>query len=38
MAEALDRSAWNARYAASDLVRSTEPNRFVAAELAGRPP
>ena len=27
------RDAWNARYAASDLVWGAEPNRFVAAEL-----
>lgn len=30
----MDRSDWNARYAAADLVWGAEPNRFVAAELA----
>jgi len=34
----LDRSDWNARYAASDLVWGAEPNRFVAEELEGRTP
>jgi len=34
----LDRSDWNARYAATDLLWSAEPNRFVAAELEGRAP
>jgi 2-polyprenyl-3-methyl-5-hydroxy-6-metoxy-1,4-benzoquinol methylase len=30
----MDRSGWNERYAAKDLVWGAEPNRFVAAELA----
>lgn len=34
----MDRSDWNARYAATDLVWGAEPNRFVVAELEGRPP
>ena len=34
----MERSDWNARYAASDLVWGAEPNRFVVAELAGRKP
>jgi SAM-dependent methyltransferase len=34
----MDSSAWDARYAASDLVWSAEPNRFVAAECADLPP
>ena len=34
----MDRSDWNARYAASDLVWGAEPNRFVVAELEGRVP
>jgi SAM-dependent methyltransferase len=34
----MDAAAWDARYAASDLVWSAEPNRFVAAELADLPP
>lgn len=29
----MDASAWDARYAATDLVWGSEPNRFVAAEL-----
>lgn len=33
-----DAAAWDARYAASELVWGTEPNRFVAEELAGLPP
>jgi SAM-dependent methyltransferase len=32
----LDRSDWNARYATTDLVWGTDPNRFVVAELEGR--
>lgn len=31
----MDRSDWDARYAASDLVWGAEPNRFVEAELCG---
>jgi SAM-dependent methyltransferase len=34
----LDRSDWNARYAATDLVWGVDPNRFVVAELEGRTP
>lgn len=34
----MDRSDWNARYAATDLVWGVEPNRFVVAELEGREP
>ena len=34
----MDRSDWNARYAATDLVWGSEPNRFVVAELEGRTP
>ncbi|GAA1809553.1 class I SAM-dependent methyltransferase [Planosporangium flavigriseum] len=34
----MDAAAWDQRYAASDLVWSAEPNRFVAAELADLPP
>lgn len=29
---------WDARYAGSELVWGADPNRFVAAELGGRPP
>lgn len=31
----MDAHEWNQRYAAADLVWGAEPNRFVAAELAG---
>ena len=34
----MDRHDWDARYAGTDLVWSTEPNRFVAAELADLAP
>jgi SAM-dependent methyltransferase len=34
----MDAAAWDARYAAADLVWSAEPNRFVAAELTDLPP
>lgn len=34
----MDSSAWNQRYAASDLVWSAEPNRFVADECGDLPP
>jgi SAM-dependent methyltransferase len=34
----VDASAWDERYAASELVWSAEPNQFVAAELAELPP
>ena len=34
----MDARAWDDRYAASDLVWSREPNRFVAQECAGLPP
>ncbi len=34
----MDRSDWDARYAASDLVWGADPNRFVEAELKGRAP
>jgi SAM-dependent methyltransferase len=34
----MDSSAWDARYAASDLVWSAEPNRFVADECGDLPP
>jgi SAM-dependent methyltransferase len=34
----MDAAAWDARYAAADLVWSAEPNRFVAEELVDLPP
>lgn len=34
----MDSSAWDERYAASELVWSAEPNRFVAQECADLPP
>ena len=34
----MDAAAWDARYAATELVWSAEPNQFVAQELAGLPP
>ncbi len=34
----VDASAWDERYAATELVWSAEPNRFVAEEVAGLPP
>jgi SAM-dependent methyltransferase len=34
----VDAHAWDERYAASELVWSSEPNQFVAAELAELPP
>jgi SAM-dependent methyltransferase len=34
----MDASAWDERYAGTDLVWSAEPNRFVAAEVADLPP
>jgi len=34
----LDRSDWDARYAATDLLWGAGPNRFVAAELESRTP
>ena len=34
----MDAQAWDARYAASELVWSRGPNQFVAEELAGLPP
>ena len=34
----MDADAWDERYAATELVWSREPNRFVAAELADLPP
>jgi SAM-dependent methyltransferase len=34
----MDASEWDARYSSTDLVWGTEPNRFVAAELADLPP
>lgn len=34
----MDAEAWDERYAASELVWSAEPNRFVAEELADLPP
>lgn len=34
----MDASAWNARYAAADLVWSAEPNRFLPPEVAGLTP
>jgi SAM-dependent methyltransferase len=34
----MDRAEWDARYAASELVWSAEPNRFVEAEAADLPP
>ena len=36
--EVMDPTAWDARYAAAELVWSAEPNRFVAAEVDGLPP
>ena len=34
----MDAEGWDARYAASELVWSAEPNQFVAAECADLPP
>lgn len=34
----MDATAWDRRYAETDLVWSAEPNRFVVAELADLPP
>lgn len=34
----MERAAWNARYAGTELVWSIEPNRFVAEALAGPAP
>src|SRR5690348_11340917 len=34
----MDAGVWDERYAASDLVWGSGPNRFVAAELEGLPP
>ena len=34
----MDAGAWDARYGAADQVWSTDPNQFVAAELADLPP
>jgi SAM-dependent methyltransferase len=34
----VEAAEWDARYAATDLVWGLDPNRFVAAELAGRQP
>jgi SAM-dependent methyltransferase len=34
----MDRAEWDARYAATELVWSAEPNRFVEAETADLPP
>ena len=34
----MDAKAWDARYAATELVWSLTPNQFVAAELADLPP
>ncbi len=34
----MDSAAWDARYAAQELVWSAEPNRFVVEELADLPP
>ncbi len=34
----MDAAAWDARYAGSELVWGSEPNRFVAAELDTLPP
>lgn len=34
----MDASAWDERYAGTDLVWSAEPNRFVAEEVAGLAP
>ncbi len=34
----MDAAEWDERYAATDLVWSAEPNRFVAEELADLPP
>jgi SAM-dependent methyltransferase len=36
--DAVDAKAWDARYAAPELVWSLTPNQFVAAELADLPP
>ena len=36
--EPVDADGWDQRYAAADLVWSAGPNRFVAEELADRPP
>jgi len=34
----MDRAAWDERYRGADWIWSLEPNRFVAEQLAGRPP
>ena len=34
----MDRQQWDERYASSQFTWSTQPNQFVAAELAGLPP
>ena len=34
----MDRQQWDERYASSEFTWSTQPNQFVAAELAGLPP
>ena len=34
----MDSAAWDARYAAQELVWSAEPNRFVVEELSDLPP
>jgi len=34
----VDRQQWDERYASSEFTWSTQPNQFVAAELAGLPP
>ncbi len=34
----MDSQQWDERYASSEFTWSTEPNQFVAAELAGLPP
>src|SRR2546423_14644926 len=36
--EPVDADGWDQRYAGADLVWSAGPNRFVAEELADRPP
>ena len=34
----MDATAWDARYAATELIWTAEPNRWVTEVLAGRPP
>lgn len=38
MMRGVDRAGWDRRYAGDELVWSAQPNRFLAAEVAGSPP